>query len=186
MAQGKEDVVGTPQGSPDDAPKGKSAAGDTRAPATKQKPTVSEALHALIAGLTGTRAASWYRACAVVVAVPAAVVLALVVLGVIPVENAGGANPKRLKPYEYVYLDSARVKTYLGQLDEGDVNQETRTATSKDTAGGKFEIEALGEASGSVTNEKTRSAVVAFSEADNFYKLERTLEGDGELTPVQL
>jgi hypothetical protein len=118
------------------------------------------------------------------VAVPAAVVLALVVLGVIPIDDAGGTNSMHLKPYEYVYLDSARVQAYLGQLDEGEVGHETRTNTSKDMAGGKLEIKALGEASGSVSNEKTSSAVVSFSEADNFYKLEKTLLADGELTTV--
>jgi hypothetical protein len=157
------------------------------------RPTVKKALRALsaavselTAAIASTRAASLYRACAIVVAVPAAVVLALVVLGVIPIQDTGGASPNRLKPYEYVYLDSARVQAYLGQLDEGEVGQETRTNTSKDTAGGKLEIKALGEASGSVTNEKTSSAVVSFSEADNFYKLEKTLLADGELTNVPL
>jgi hypothetical protein len=198
LAQGEQDVADTPQGSLHDAPQATPGALAAHAPGTApptapRSPTVGEARHALVASLrlliasvAGAPFASWYRTCATIVAVPAAVVLALVVLGVIPIQDTSGASPKGLKPYEYVYLDSARVQAYLGQLDEGEVGQETRTATSKDTAGGKLEIKALGEASGSVTNEKTSSAVVSFSEADNFYKLEKTLLADGELTTVPL
>jgi hypothetical protein len=204
LVQGEQGVAGAPQGPlggareqgvpGGDAPQGTPDAGGAGAPGKgRMSPTVIEALHALtaslhmvVASLASMRFARWYRVCAIVVAVPGAIVLALVVLDVIPIHDAAGSNAKGLKPYEYVYLDSARVQAYLGQLDEGEVGRETRTDTSKDTAGGKLEIKSLGEASGSVTNEKTSSAVVSFSEADNFYKLEKTLRADSELTTVPL
>ncbi len=115
-----------------------------------------------------------------------AAVLVLVIFGVIPIQNSGGANSS-LRPYEYVYLDTARVDSYLGQIDDGQVKQESRADSSKETAGGKLVVvSSLAEASGSVTNEKTRSTVVSFTNADNFYRLEKELQEDGELTPILL
>ncbi len=114
-----------------------------------------------------------------------AAVLALVIAGVIPIHH-GTARSNGRQPYEYVYLDPARVTTYLGQLDEGDINQETRTDTFKDSAGAKVEVKALGEASGSLSSERTASAVVSFSEADNFFKLEKELRSEHSLETVPL
>jgi len=133
-----------------------------------------------------TEIGRWWQILAAVVAPLAALGLVLVIAGVIPIHKAGHARSRHIQPYEYVYLDTARVDAYLGQIDDGNVGQETRSDTSKDTAGGKLEIKALGEASGSVSNEKTSSAVVSFSESDNFFKLERELVEHGALVPIKL
>jgi hypothetical protein len=115
-----------------------------------------------------------------------AAVLALVIFGVIPIQHGAAAGSRARRPYEYLYLDPARVRAYLGQLDGGDINQETRTSTFKDAAGGKIEVKALGEVSGSISGERTASAVVSFSEADNFFKLEQDLASEGSLQTVPL
>lgn len=130
--------------------------------------------------------ATWWRRFAVFFGPPAIIVLLLLAFGVIHTHEAHGSGNKRTEPYEYVYLDLARVESYLGQLDGGDIAQETVTDTSKHSLGGKIEVQALGEVSGSATNEKTSSAVVSLSEADKFYKLEEKLESADALNPVQL
>jgi hypothetical protein len=114
-----------------------------------------------------------------------AIVLALVISGVIPIQERSASAHGR-KPYEYLYLDPARVATYLGQLDDGEINQETRTNTIKSATGAKLEVNSLGELNGSLSNERTASAVVSFSEADNFFKLENILHSEGALDRIAL
>lgn len=120
-----------------------------------------------------------------VLAVAVAIVLGLVIGGVIHI-SSGSASAQNRSPFEYVYLDPARVTAYLGQLDEGDINQETRTNTLKDSAGAKVQVSSLGELNGSISGERVASAVVAFSEADNFFKLEKELKKEHALEPIQL
>jgi hypothetical protein len=114
-----------------------------------------------------------------------ALVLGLVISGVIPIRQASGSTHAR-KPYEYLYLDPARVGTYLGQLDDGEINQETRADTLKESGGTKLEVKELGELNGTLSDERTASAVVSFSEADNFFKLETTLQSEGTLDTIAL
>jgi hypothetical protein len=147
--------------------------------------TTAEATRALIASLWPPRFWPTVRTLFILLLLATAAILGLVIAGEIPIQGSGGGG-SGVRPYEYVYLDTARVESYLGQIDDGQVKQETRTASSKETAGGKFEIKSLAEASGSVTNEKTSSAVVSFSDADNFYRLEKQLEEDGAITAIPL
>lgn len=113
-----------------------------------------------------------------------AAVLGLIIFGVIPIK--GTADTHGQYPYEYVYLDPARVKAYLGQIDGGDVNQETRTATFKDSKGATIAVNAVGQVSNSASDERVASAVVSFSEADDFFKLEKKLLSEEDLKTIRL
>jgi hypothetical protein len=92
------------------------------------------------------------------------------------------ANRHR-KPYEYLYLDSGRVDSYLGELDEGNVNSLTRSETETSNASLGFQLDTVGSATATQGRQLTVSAVVTKTEADNFYTLLEQLEG-GALTTV--
>ncbi len=128
----------------------------------------------------------WVKHGSSLLAVGLAIVVVLLLTGSFDVRSLASKQAHHRKPYEYVYLDRARVNSYLGQLDEGDVKSETRTASEKSSGEVDLEVKALGKAAGSLAREKTSSAVVSKSEADNFYKLERELKTEGSLAPVAL
>jgi hypothetical protein len=130
-----------------------------------------------------SKAVALWRAALPLIVFVIVVLVALILFGVIPSPRAG-EDQRRRKPYEYAYLDRARVDAYLGQLNEGDVTQETRTDVVKGDKGVKLEVKALGEASGSISTERTASVVVSLSEADNFFKLEKELRAEDSLTDI--
>ena len=92
------------------------------------------------------------------------------------------ANHHR-KPYEYLYLDSGRVDSYLGELDEGNIRSVNRSETETSNASLGFQLDTIGSATATQGKQLTVSAVVTKTEADNFYSLLEQLQ-DGALTTV--
>jgi hypothetical protein len=87
------------------------------------------------------------------------------------------------KPYEYLYLDSGRVDSFLGELDEGNVLTLSRQETESNNASLGFQLDTVGSATATRGKQLTVSAVVTKTEADNFYSLLEQLE-HGSLTTV--
>ena len=87
------------------------------------------------------------------------------------------------KPYEYLYLDSGRVDSYLGELDEGNVRSLSRSETETNNASLGFQLDTVGSATATQGRQLTVSAVVTKTEADNFYSLLEQLKS-GSLTTV--
>ncbi len=87
------------------------------------------------------------------------------------------------KPYEYLYLDSGRVDSDLGELDNGNVRSESRSETQSSSGGLSFQLDTIGSATASQGKQLTVSTVVTKTEADNFYGLLEQLEG-GQLATV--
>ncbi len=85
------------------------------------------------------------------------------------------------KPYEYLYLDSGRVDSYLGELDEGNVQSLNRSETETSNASLGFQLDTVGSATATRGKQLTVSAVVTKTEADNFYSLLEQLQ-NGSLT----
>jgi hypothetical protein len=104
--------------------------------------------------------------------------LAWAVLG-----RSGKHAPRNRKPYEYVYLDSGRVDSYLGELDEGNVRSLSRSETETSSAGVGFQLDTIGSATATQGKQLTVSAVVNKTEADNFYSLLEQLRS-GSLATV--
>ena len=92
----------------------------------------------------------------------------------------------RRKPYEYLYLDSARVDAYLGQLNEGNVKTEERSENHTATAGAELQADTVGKATASTSSERKTSAVVTLTEADNFYRLLSELGSEESLSTFDL
>jgi len=86
------------------------------------------------------------------------------------------------KPYEYLYLDSERVDSYLGELDDGSVHSLNRSETETSNASLGFQLDTVGSATATQGRQLTVSAVVTKTEADNFYSLLEQL--GGSLTTV--
>jgi len=117
-----------------------------------------------------------------------AFLLAGIVLGIIVVSYVSSRSdrpPKqadrRRKPYEYFYLDSGRVDSYLGELNEGNVRSVRRSETETSDASLGFQLDTVGSATASRSKQLTVNAVVTKSEADNFYSLLEQLQ-HGSLT----
>lgn len=89
-------------------------------------------------------------------------------------------------PYEYLYLDSARVDAYLGQLNEGNVKTEERSENNTTSGAAELLVDTLGKATASTSSERKNSAVVTLTEADNFYRLLRKLRSEGSLRTFDL
>jgi hypothetical protein len=96
---------------------------------------------------------------------------------------SGGSSATRhgRNPYEYLYLDSARVDAYLGQLNEGNVKTEERTENHTTAAGAELQVDTVGKATASTSSERKNSAVVTLTEADNFYRLLGELRSEASL-----
>jgi hypothetical protein len=97
---------------------------------------------------------------------------------------AGHAVPHR-RPYEYLYLDSERVDSFLGELDDGSVRSFSRQETESSNASLGFQLDTVGSATATEGKQLTVSAVVTKTEADNFYSLLEQLEG-GMLKTVNM
>ncbi len=100
-----------------------------------------------------------------------AAVLVLVVVGAFKLGHYTKQASARAEPNEYMYLDSARVDSYLGQLDKGDIDKEDLQETTTENATLGLELEKVGTATGSRGSQLVRSVVVTKSEADRFYDL---------------
>jgi hypothetical protein len=118
----------------------------------------------------------------------AAVFLYIVLLatGAISLPASGSHPTHHRKPYEYLYLDSARVEAYLGQLNEGNVKTEERSENHTETAGAELQADNVGKATASTSSERKTSAVVTLTEADNFYRLLSRLNSEESLSTIDL
>jgi hypothetical protein len=96
--------------------------------------------------------------------------------------NLGRVTAHR-KPYEYLYLDSGRVDSFLGELNQGQVRSLSRQETESRNASVGLQLDTLGSATASEGRQLTESAVVTKTEADNFYSLLEKLQ-EGALTTV--
>jgi hypothetical protein len=113
----------------------------------------------------------------------------LLATGVVHLPSHGSRQGRKYhgqRPYEYLYLDSARVNAYLGQLNEGEVKTESRSESQRASAEGGLQIDTLGKATVSSGSEQKSSAVVTLTEADNFYKLLHALRSEGTLKQVDM
>jgi hypothetical protein len=99
---------------------------------------------------------------------------------------SGGSATAHSRPYEYVYLDSARVESYLGQVIGGNIGSESRSETTTNNSNVGVQVEAVGSAGASTSKQLTTSAVVTLTEADRFYKLLDDLKADNALTTVDV
>lgn len=124
-------------------------------------------------------------------------VVAVIVVGVgiallkagklsLPYRGTNARTERNRSPFEYLYLDSARVDAYLSQLNEGEVKTEERSENTAIKAEGALEVDKLGKATSSASNERKISAVVTRTQADNFYRLLKELRSEGSLTTVDL
>jgi hypothetical protein len=95
--------------------------------------------------------------------------------------NSLGHVAAHRKPYEYLYLDSGRVDSFLGELNQGQVQSVSRQETESTNASVGLQLDTLGSATASQGRQLTESAVVTKTEADNFYSLLERLQ-DGALT----
>jgi hypothetical protein len=83
-------------------------------------------------------------------------------------------------PPEYLYLDTARVLAYLGQVDEGLTKSERRSVSLTNTAGGKIAGAGV-EASASTQRVGSIEQDVTAGTTDRFYRLLGALaEGQGK------
>jgi hypothetical protein len=109
----------------------------------------------------------------------AAIAVAALVLSIIALTK--GHTPQktaRVDPNEYMYLDTARVDSYLGQLKDGDVKGEKVEETSSESSGFGLEVDEVGKANTSRGIQVVKSVVVTRSEADRFYDLLVALKTD--------
>jgi hypothetical protein len=123
----------------------------------------------------------WRMITAVVVVVAVAVALYLAGKGRV---GLSGSRTTHTKPYEYLYLDSARVDTYLGQLQGGNAGSENRSETNTTSANAGLQVSTIGNAAVSASRQLTTSAVVTLTDADRFYKLLDDLQKDNSLVTV--
>lgn len=112
-----------------------------------------------------------------------------VILGIIVVSYASTRSDqpskhtnRNRKPYEYLYLDSGRVDSYLGELNEGSVRSLSRSETETSNASLGFQLDTVGSATATRGKQLTVSAVVTKTEADNFYSLLEQLRSDSLTT----
>lgn len=70
-----------------------------------------------------------------------------------------------------MYLDSARVNTYLSQIDNGDIEKENRQETTTKNANVGLELNTVGKANASTGSQLVRNIVVTKTAADRFQKL---------------
>jgi hypothetical protein len=82
-------------------------------------------------------------------------------------------------PLEYIYLDSARVLAYLGQVEQGLATTETRTFTEKRLGSAGLKGDNVVEVSASVERQRQTQQVVTQTEADRFFTFLRILRREG-------
>jgi hypothetical protein len=98
--------------------------------------------------------------------------------------SSGGEAHLRshVQPYEYLYLDSRRVDSYLGQLAQGNVRSLNRSETETNNATAGLQFDTIGSATTARGKAVTINTVVTKTEADNFYSLLERLQGDSLVT----
>lgn len=99
---------------------------------------------------------------------------------------SGNPNFPHGGPAEFLYLDSARVGAYLGQVDGGSFDSEKVTRKLTDTLSGKLTLAGAGEAGGSKSEESFVEREVKPTEASNFFALYAGLGKTQLVTPIRL
>lgn len=89
-------------------------------------------------------------------------------------------------PAEFLYLDSARVDSYLGQIDGGSFNSEKVTHKLTETLSGKLTLAGAAEAGESTAHESLAEREVKPTEASRFFALYQGLKNEHDLKPVGL
>jgi hypothetical protein len=87
-------------------------------------------------------------------------------------------------PLEYVYLDSARVLAYLGQIERGLATTETRTLSEKRAGSVGVSGDNFVEVSKSVERQRESQQVVTQTEADRFFTFLRILRAEDTTRPL--
>ena len=110
------------------------------------------------------------------------ILLALVLLGWIGLPGGGRSLVKqRPQPDEFMYLDSARVGSYVGQLNGGNIQSENRQEVTTQSANVGLELDTVGKANATSGSQLTRNVVVNQSAADRFAELLEALKARGSL-----
>ena len=78
-------------------------------------------------------------------------------------------------PLEYIYLDAARVNSYLGQVQDGLSNSVQRTESRTEAISAGLSAGALAQVSGSQSSQEGSQETLVATAADSFYKLLRLL-----------
>jgi len=78
-------------------------------------------------------------------------------------------------PLEYIYLDAARVNSYLGQVQDGLSNSVQRTESRTEAISAGLSAGALAQVSGSQSAQEGSQETLVATAADSFYKLLRLL-----------
>lgn len=136
----------------------------------------TSALHTLLA-----EAWDCYKSALPAIVAVLVVLLALDLTGLISLfggrQRARGATPT---PAEFMYLDEARVDSYLSQITGGEAGDESveEATTENDNFG--VELNTVGKADASTGRQLTRNIVVTRTAADRF----QTLEHEHKLEPL--
>jgi hypothetical protein len=87
----------------------------------------------------------------------------------------GGRHPARgatTHPAEFMYLDSARVDSYLSQVKGGEIGDERVATTTTQNASRGLELNTVGKADASTSSQLTTNVVVTQTAADRFQTLQ--------------
>jgi hypothetical protein len=102
--------------------------------------------------------------------------------------GGGGSSPYIALPAEYVYLDSARVDAYLGQLQNGLAKSEQQSVTHVGTKSASVTAGSALSIGGSVTDTQSVERTVTPDEGDRLYQLLEDLhrQFSDRIKPVDL
>ena len=122
----------------------------------------------------------------VVVALVVGIVVGIVVaIEMLSDDDGGLALPASDEPpLEYIYLDSARVLAYLGQIEQGLATTESRTFTEKRTRSSGIKGADVVEVSSDVERQRASQQVVTQTEADRFFTFLRMLRREENRRPL--
>jgi hypothetical protein len=95
-----------------------------------------------------------------------------------PALQSAQQAPPDTPPAEFAYLDSARVLSYLGQIEGGLAATQTRTLSAKTTTTASLTAKDIAAAEASSERLRGSSETVTLTEADRFYTLLRILRKD--------
>jgi hypothetical protein len=100
------------------------------------------------------------------------VVVVLLLTGAISLPATGRSAVKpRTETSEFMYLDTARVDSYLGQLNGGSVQSENRREVTTQNSNVGLELDTVGKANVASGSQLTRNVVVSQSAAGHFDEL---------------
>jgi hypothetical protein len=112
----------------------------------------------------------WLKSHGIQVAFAGALLVAGGVVGWL-ISRPPGSSPYIALPAEYVYLDSARVDTYLGQLQNGLATSEKQSVTHTGSKNASVTAGSALSIGGSVTDTQSTEKTVTPDEGDRLYQL---------------